>query len=65
VNNAGVILYGRFEDVPAQDFERVVRTNLLGQVHGARVALHQVRRQHGGRADQHGLGLGKGEVSPG
>jgi NAD(P)-dependent dehydrogenase (short-subunit alcohol dehydrogenase family) len=48
VNNAGVILYGRFEDTPAEDFERVVRTNLLGQVHGARAALRQFRAQgHG------------------
>jgi NAD(P)-dependent dehydrogenase (short-subunit alcohol dehydrogenase family) len=48
VNNAGVILYGRFEDCPAEDFERVVRTNVLGQVHGARAALRQFRKQgHG------------------
>jgi NAD(P)-dependent dehydrogenase (short-subunit alcohol dehydrogenase family) len=48
VNNAGVILYGRFEDAPAEDFERVVRTNLLGQVHGARAALRQFRTQGSG-----------------
>jgi NAD(P)-dependent dehydrogenase (short-subunit alcohol dehydrogenase family) len=45
VNNAGVILYGRFEDTPAEDFEQVVRTNLLGRVHGARAALRQYRAQ--------------------
>jgi NAD(P)-dependent dehydrogenase (short-subunit alcohol dehydrogenase family) len=61
VNNAGVILYGRFEDVPAEDFEQVVRTNLLGQVHGARAALRQFRRQ--GRGVLINMGSVWGSVS--
>jgi NAD(P)-dependent dehydrogenase (short-subunit alcohol dehydrogenase family) len=61
VNNAGVILYGRFEDSPAEDFERVVRTNLLGQVHGARAALRQFRRQ--GRGVLINMGSVWGRVS--
>ena len=34
VNNAGVILYGRFEDCPADAYRRVIETNLFGQIHG-------------------------------
>jgi NAD(P)-dependent dehydrogenase (short-subunit alcohol dehydrogenase family) len=39
VNNAGVIAYGKFLDIPPEVFRRVVETNLIGQVNGARVAL--------------------------
>jgi len=46
VNNAGAYLAGRFEDVPAADFRRVIDVNLMGYVHGARAALRQFR-QHG------------------
>jgi NAD(P)-dependent dehydrogenase (short-subunit alcohol dehydrogenase family) len=48
VNCAGVIAYGRFEDVPTDIFRGVIETNLLGQVHGARAALAQFRRQEDG-----------------
>jgi NAD(P)-dependent dehydrogenase (short-subunit alcohol dehydrogenase family) len=45
VNNAGVITYGRFEEVPTEVFRRVIETNLFGQIHGARAALSQFREQ--------------------
>jgi len=48
VNNAGVLLYGRFEDCPPEAFRRVVETNFFGYVHGARAALPHFRRQGGG-----------------
>jgi len=48
VNNAGVIAYGQFEDMPSEVFDRVIQTNLLGQVYGARAALAQFRRQGSG-----------------
>src|SRR3954449_7683805 len=48
VNNAGVIAYGHFEDMPSEVFDAVIRTNLLGQVYGARAALAQFRRQGSG-----------------
>src|SRR3954447_10538098 len=48
VNNAGVIAYGHFEDMPSEVFDGVIRTNLLGQVYGARAALAQFRRQGSG-----------------
>src|SRR3954470_10061022 len=48
VNCAGVIAYGRFEQVPGEVFRAVIETNLFGQVHGARAALEQFRRQRSG-----------------
>src|SRR4051812_22003169 len=48
VNCAGVIAYGRFEQVPGEVFRGVIETNLFGQVHGARAGLEQFRRQGSG-----------------
>jgi short-subunit dehydrogenase len=48
VNSAGVIVYGRFEDVPGDVFRTVIETNLFGHVHAARAALPQFRRQRSG-----------------
>jgi NAD(P)-dependent dehydrogenase (short-subunit alcohol dehydrogenase family) len=45
VNGAGVMAYGRFEDIPADVFRQVIETNLFGQVHGARAALAEFRRR--------------------
>lgn len=47
-DSAAVMAYGRFEDVPAHVFDRVVTTDLLGTAHIARSALRQFRVQgHG------------------
>lgn len=48
INNAGVIAYGAFEELPSQIFRSVIETNLMGQVHGSRVALARFRRQEAG-----------------
>jgi len=48
VNNAGVIAYGRFIDIPSDVFRRVIETNLMGQVNGARAALRQFFVQRAG-----------------
>jgi NADP-dependent 3-hydroxy acid dehydrogenase YdfG len=48
VNNAGVLLFGRFPDIPMQDFEQVLRVNVLGYVYGARAVLPYFRKQGGG-----------------
>jgi NAD(P)-dependent dehydrogenase (short-subunit alcohol dehydrogenase family) len=48
VNNAGVILYGRFEKTPAGAYQRVIETNLFGQIHGARAALAHFRERGSG-----------------
>lgn len=48
VNNAGVIAYGSFEEIPSEVFRQIVETNLMGQVHGARAALKRFRPQGSG-----------------
>lgn len=48
VNNAGVSLFGRFEETPSDDWRQVIETNLFGYVHGARAAVRRFREQgHG------------------
>jgi NAD(P)-dependent dehydrogenase (short-subunit alcohol dehydrogenase family) len=48
VNNAGVIAYGEFLEIPSEVFRQVIETNLMGQVHGARAALRRFDRQRSG-----------------
>jgi NAD(P)-dependent dehydrogenase (short-subunit alcohol dehydrogenase family) len=48
VNGAGVIAYGRFEDVPSEVFRAVIETNFFGQVHAARAVLPRFRQQRSG-----------------
>jgi NAD(P)-dependent dehydrogenase (short-subunit alcohol dehydrogenase family) len=48
VNNAGVIAYGEFEQIPSEVFRRVIEINLMGQVHGARAALTRFKAQGSG-----------------
>lgn len=48
VNNAGVNLLGRFEEVPDEDFRRVIEVNLFGAVNGARAALPLFLQQGSG-----------------
>ncbi len=45
VNAAGVVAYGRTEDVPADVFEGVLRTNVLGSVNLARHVVPVLREQ--------------------
>jgi len=47
INNAGVSVYGTFEDVPLDEFRRVVDVNFFGCVHGARAALPHLERTAG------------------
>lgn len=44
VNNAAVNAFGRFEDVPLEDFRKVLDVNIMGYVHGARAALRAMRQ---------------------
>src|SRR5215213_5722910 len=48
VNNAGVIAYGEFLEIPSDVFKQVIEINLMGQVHGARAALRRFREQGSG-----------------
>ncbi|AKJ29778.1 SDR family oxidoreductase [Caldimonas brevitalea] len=47
-NNAGVGVFGRFEDVPSDAWRRVIETNVFGYMYGAKAAMRQFRTQgHG------------------
>jgi NAD(P)-dependent dehydrogenase (short-subunit alcohol dehydrogenase family) len=48
VNAAGVVAYGRTEEIPAEVFDGVVRTNLLGPTNLARHTIPVLRRQNSG-----------------
>ncbi|WP_331271971.1 SDR family NAD(P)-dependent oxidoreductase [Motilibacter aurantiacus] len=48
VQSAGVIAYGRVEDVPSEVFRAVLETNVLGVVHAAQAALPVMRAQRSG-----------------
>lgn len=45
VNNAGIALAGRFEDVSAEAFERLFAVNFFGVVHGCRAFLPALRAE--------------------
>jgi short-subunit dehydrogenase len=48
INNAGVSLFGRLEEVPFDAYRAVIETNLFGYIHGARAVLPYFREQgHG------------------
>jgi short-subunit dehydrogenase len=47
VNNAGVSVYGRIDEVPLDDQRQVFETNYWGTVHGCRVALEHLRHRGG------------------
>jgi NAD(P)-dependent dehydrogenase (short-subunit alcohol dehydrogenase family) len=48
LNCAGVVAYGRTEDVPAEVFDAVLETNLIGSVNVARHVIPVLRRQRCG-----------------
>lgn len=59
INSAAAVGYGRFEDVPAEVFDRVIVTNLLGTANVARASLRRFREQGGGHLILLGSLLGK------
>jgi NAD(P)-dependent dehydrogenase (short-subunit alcohol dehydrogenase family) len=48
VHSAGVVAYGRTEDVPPEVFDGVLRTNLIGSVNIARHVIPVLREQRAG-----------------
>lgn len=48
VNNAGVMASGKFEEIPMEIHEQVIKTNLFGYMHGAYEAIKIFRRQNKG-----------------
>jgi NAD(P)-dependent dehydrogenase (short-subunit alcohol dehydrogenase family) len=57
VHLASVGVWGRVEDITDAEFERVLRVNFLGVVHGVRAALPALRRAGGGGI----IGVASGE----
>jgi short-subunit dehydrogenase len=47
VNNAGISIYGRNQDVPLEDHHRLFQTNFWGVVHGSLTALELMKKQGG------------------
>jgi NAD(P)-dependent dehydrogenase (short-subunit alcohol dehydrogenase family) len=45
INAAALSLFAPFEEVPLEDFRRVLDVNVMGYVHGARAALPYLRQQ--------------------
>jgi short-subunit dehydrogenase len=48
VNNAAISVYGTVDILTAEEMERVVRVNLLGQMYGTLAALPHLKREGGG-----------------
>lgn len=48
INNAGVLSAGAFDEVPIEIHEQVVRTNLMGYMHGAYAVLPYFKQQKEG-----------------
>jgi len=57
VNNAGVFIMGRLEELPAKAVRRVVETDLLGYLHGAQAVIPYFREQ------KHGILINVGSVA--
>lgn len=48
VNNAGVMASGRFEDIPLETMDQLVKTNLMGYLYGARTVFPIFKKQKRG-----------------
>ncbi len=45
VNNAGVLAFGKFEEIPVDVTDQIIKTNLLGYMHSAHAVLPIFKRQ--------------------
>ena len=48
VNNAGISIYGRVEDVDLEDMRRLFETNFWGLVYGSLEGVKRLKRRGGG-----------------
>lgn len=48
VNNAGVAISSRFQEMPLEDFRRLMDVNFWGAVYACRAVVPQMRKQRGG-----------------
>ncbi|WP_448628052.1 SDR family oxidoreductase [Geodermatophilus sp. URMC 64] len=60
VHAAAVLLVAPFEQTTAEEFQRVVDVNLMGQVHGAMAALPHLKRQGGALIHISSMGAKRG-----
>ncbi len=60
VHMAGVLLVAGFDDTTPAEFARVLKVNLLGEVHGAKAALPHLRRQGGAFVAVSSMGAKRG-----
>lgn len=59
INNAGVSIYGRIEDIESDDMRRLFDTNFWGIVYGSRAALEHFRKRGAGKLINMGSVLGE------
>lgn len=45
LNDAAVLIFGEFTQIPTADFRRILETNLFGFIYGARAAVRQFYKQ--------------------
>ena len=57
LNNAAVMVFGDFDEIPTEDIRRILDTNLLGVIYGARAAVQQFREQG------HGILINMGSIA--
>ncbi|PWN71582.1 short chain dehydrogenase [Chryseobacterium phosphatilyticum] len=48
VNNAGVLAFGKFEEIPVEVTDQIIKTNLLGYMHSAHAILPVFKKQKRG-----------------
>src|SRR4051794_40220298 len=48
INDAGVAAIGRFDTVPLEDHDQVIKTDLLGTIYGSHLALKHFRERGAG-----------------
>lgn len=48
INNAGVMASGKFEEIPLEIHQQVIKTNLFGYMHGAYNAINLFKKQNEG-----------------
>ena len=48
INNAGVVVFSRLQDLPLEDHERLFQTNYWGVVHGSQAAVRHFRERPDG-----------------
>jgi len=58
VNNSGIVLYGAFESMSAEDFHSVFNTNVLGAISCTQQVLPSMRERHSGTIINVSSGLG-------